>query len=206
MSGSSDFLIDPGPSFAESIVALRKATYGRNDKKGIEQLDEAIEAMLEKLFNWPHVAGLRPEPFPAKVASNIEGWTLHKLEFSCPRANGAQRQGRLVILTNLTERLIRPVYIYTHAQFPGRIPDGSLRDLVLKAARSSPSIPIPTPPGSTPTPLESTATGSDEKARVKSKPTLNTGPIPVVSATIVEQGESKVPATIDPSKNSDPER
>lgn len=135
MSGSNDFLIDPGPSFVDSIVELRKVTYGRNDKKGIEQLDAAIEAMLENLFNWPHVAGLRPEPFPAKVASNVEGWTLHKLEFSCPRANGPHRQGRLVILTNLTERLIRPVYIYTHAQFPGRIPDGSLKDLVLTTPR-----------------------------------------------------------------------
>jgi len=142
VGGSSDFHIDPGPSFADSIVALRKAAYGRHDKKGIEQLDAAIEAMLESLFNWPHVAGLREESFPPKTAAKVDGWTLHKLEFSCPRVNGAQRQGRLMILVNLNERLIRPIYIYTHAQFPGRVPDGSLKDLIHAAARSSPKIPI----------------------------------------------------------------
>jgi hypothetical protein len=132
------------------MVALEKDTYGRHDKKGIEKFREHVEKMLEDLLAWPQIAGLRSEPFPPKTAENVEGWTLHKLEFSCPRANGSQRQGRLMILVNLAERLIRPIYIYTHAQFPGRVPDGSLKDVVLKAARSSPQTPVHASPETTP--------------------------------------------------------
>jgi hypothetical protein len=83
------------------MVALEKATYGRHDKKGIEKFREHVVVMLENLLGWPQVAGLREEPFPAKTAQRVPGWTLHKLEFSCPRANGNQRQGRLMILVNL---------------------------------------------------------------------------------------------------------
>lgn len=101
MSGSGSFHVEPTKSFEDSMVALEKATYGRHDKKGIEKFREHVVVMLENLLGWPQVAGLREEPFPAKTAQRVPGWTLHKLEFSCPRANGNQRQGRLMILVNL---------------------------------------------------------------------------------------------------------
>lgn len=153
MSGSSNFHIEPTQSFEDSLVALEKATYGRHNKKGIEKFRESVVTILDSLLGWPQIAGLRPEPFPPKTAQNVQGWTLHKLEFSCPRANGPQRQGRLMILVNLTEHLIRPVYIYTHAQFPGRIPDGSLKDLVIKATQSNPRIPVIPERGAAPLPI-----------------------------------------------------
>ena len=145
MSGSSDYHIEPTHSFAESLVILERETYGRNDKRGIEQLREHVGQLFDNLLGWPQIAGLRPEPLPPNTAASIGGWTLHKLTFSCPRANGAARQGRLMILVNQAERLIRPIYIYTHAQFASRVPDGSLKELVLKAARSNPRIQIPAP-------------------------------------------------------------
>lgn len=49
MTGSSDFHIDPAPSFADSIGALKKATYRRTDTKGMAEFDEILERMLESL-------------------------------------------------------------------------------------------------------------------------------------------------------------
>lgn len=129
------------------MVALEKATYERTDKKGPAAFREEVIKIIQNLDNFPHVAGLRKEPFPSNTVANVVGWTLHKLEFSCPRANGPHRQGRVMILVNLGERLIILLSVYTHGQYPSRIPDGTLKDLVIKAARASqPAIAVPEAP------------------------------------------------------------
>ena len=168
MSGSSAFHIEPTVSFVESMGVLEKETYGRHGKKGIDEFRDAVGKLLEDLLGWPQVAGLRQEPFPPNTAANVAGWTFHKLTFTCPRVNGPQRQGRLMILVNLADRLIRPVYIYTHAQFPGRVPDGSLKELINAAVRSSPRIPISDiasqePPPALAATSDSASTGPDKK-------------------------------------------
>lgn len=137
MSGSEVFRIRISPSFEESIVALERATYARADKNGREEFRNEVIKVINNLDGFPHVAGLRKEPFPPNTASNVDGWTLHKLEFSCPRANGPHRQGRVMILVDLRERLIILLSVYTHGQFPGRIPNDSLKNLIIKAARAS---------------------------------------------------------------------
>lgn len=73
MSGSGSFHVELTKSFENSMVALEKATYGRHDRKGIDKFREHVEIMLENLFGWPQVAGLREESFPAALPQNPVG-------------------------------------------------------------------------------------------------------------------------------------
>lgn len=132
MTTSNDFRLEPSETFEKSLLALENQTYGRHDKKGREALRASLAKIFVDLCGWPNVAGCRKEPFPSNIGAEhtAAGWTFHKLEFSTPRANGAARQGRLMLLVHMTDRVIVPTYIYTHQQFPGRVPDGSLTDRI----------------------------------------------------------------------------
>lgn len=139
MTGSSDFRLELGPSFEPSLLTFERATYGRHDKNGREEFRALVARMLIDVMAWPRIAGCKPEPFPSKVGHDLtsEGWTFFKLEFSTPRASGSARQGRFMFMVHQRDQLIVPVYIYSHAQFPGRVPDGSLRELVSAAVKKS---------------------------------------------------------------------
>jgi hypothetical protein len=139
VTGSSDFHLEPGPAFEKSLLALEKATYNKHDKNGKAEFRELLQEMFGDLLAWPRVAGCRPEPFPSNIGGTLTGagWTFHKLEFSVPRAAGGARQGRLMLMVHKDNRVIIPTYVYTHAQYAGRIPDAELRDLLSEVAASA---------------------------------------------------------------------
>lgn len=130
---------------------MERATYNKKDKKGPAELRDLLTTTIESLFDWPRVAGCHPEGYPFTKSGPVKaaqeaGWTLHKLEFTVPRADGAARQGRLMILVNLKESVIVPFYVYNHKQFSKRVGDDELRRLIAEAAETGkPKQPEPEP-------------------------------------------------------------
>jgi hypothetical protein len=85
------------------------------------------------LENFPHVAGLRLEPFPSNVGPQYTdaGWFFYKLTFTTPDVDSSySRQGRLMLLVHRERKVIAPVYVYTHKQFTGRVPDRDLSNIL----------------------------------------------------------------------------
>lgn len=138
MSGSSDFHLEFAPSFEKSLLTFEKETFDKHDKKGREEFRALIAKTIDDSFNFPRIAGCRNEPFPSTIGKALTdaGWTLHKIEFSTPRASGSARQGRYMFMVHLGEQLLVPLYAYTHKQFPGRVPDGELKDVIRAAVTS----------------------------------------------------------------------
>ncbi len=129
MSGSPGYRLEIAPSFEASILAFEKEHY-KKDGLGKSQLRDLLVTTTKSLYDFPTVAGCRQERFPEAVKANCVGWEMHKVEFSAPRQAGAARQGRYVFLVNRVEKLIVPLYVYSHGQFKMRIPDAPLAQLV----------------------------------------------------------------------------
>lgn len=174
MSGSSDFHLELGHKFQDSVEALHRATYGRSNKNGIAEFNNLVGKLLHSLLEWPRVLRVRQEPFPSDIGEGVTGagWTFHKLEFSTPRVGGSARHGRLMFMVHKDDRLIVAIAVYTHAQFAGRIPDASLEELVLAATQSQKKPAIAEPGAASlpspvaelaPVPLSSAAKAPDDK-------------------------------------------
>lgn len=134
MTSSSGFrLLEPDPSFISSLLAFEKDNYSKRDKRGREAFRALLEETLLSLEDFPRVPGLHPEPFPPKVGTQFTetGWFFYKLPFTTPGVDSsASRQGRLMLLVHRERKVIAPVYVYTHKQFTGRVPDRSLSEIL----------------------------------------------------------------------------
>ena len=121
MTGSPPFLLENNEKFARTFRKLAKSkAYGKT-------LVDTITPILESLRYNPYPRQARDEPLPGKT-SLPEEWTLHKLEIWLGK--GASGQVRLIYRVNETERVIRPIWIYSHEQFKKRPPDKELADAI----------------------------------------------------------------------------
>lgn len=134
MTTSNGFrLLELDPSFTDSLLEFEKENYSKRDKKGPIAFRELMQETFLSLENFPHVAGLHLESFPPKVGPQYTdaGWFFYKLAFTTPGVDSSgSRQGRLMLLVHRERKAIVPVYVYTHKQFPGRVPPRSLSDIL----------------------------------------------------------------------------
>lgn len=79
--------------------------------------------MLEE----PYPRNSRREPLPRKIKLP-DDWTFHKLELKL--AKGASGQIRLMYLVSEQDKIIKPLWIYSHEQFAKRPSDRDISDAV----------------------------------------------------------------------------
>lgn len=132
MSGSSGCRLEFGDSFEPSLLAFEKANYGRKDTKGRDEARAMVESVVARLLEWPAVAGSHPEPYPpgSGEAAAKQGWLLFKIEFHTPRLTGDAGCGRLIYLVHKQDQIVVPLVVYTHKQYPGRVPNQSLEEMI----------------------------------------------------------------------------
>ena len=101
-------------------LAFRELAKSKAYSKGFAS---DISKVLEDLLDEPYPISSRDEPLPGGTSIPY-GWTLHKLEIRIGK--GASGQVRLIYLVSETERIIRPLWLYSHEQFTKRPPDKDL--------------------------------------------------------------------------------
>lgn len=124
MTGSLRFSLETTDQFNRTFKKLAKSkAYGKN-------LKDVVSEVLKGLLNDPYSSNSRDEPLP-RGTRIPEQWTFHKLSIKI--GQGASGQVRLVYLVNEADRIIKPLWLYSHEQFKKRPPDreiqGSLKDI-----------------------------------------------------------------------------
>ncbi|MCG9885120.1 MAG: type II toxin-antitoxin system RelE/ParE family toxin [Cyanobacteria bacterium] len=124
MAGLPPFSLEKTGSFERTFKKLAKSkAYGNNFLRTISET-------LKELLNEAYPKKSRDEPLPGSV--NVpRDWTLHKLEIKVGK--GASGQVRLIYLVNENERVVRPLWIYSHEQFQKRPPAKDLGSVILDA-------------------------------------------------------------------------
>lgn len=122
MTGLPPFSLEKTDSFERTFKKLAKSkAYGNN-------FPNTIVAILKDLLHEIYPINSRDEPLPGGISIPKE-WTLHKLEIKI--GQGASGQVRLIYLVNESERIIRPLWLYSHEQFKKRPPDKELRSVIM---------------------------------------------------------------------------
>jgi len=124
---SPRFRIEKTRQFERSIKKISKFYKSSSEKA---KFGLFVTDILKSLLGQPHPSDSSPEPLPAK-SQLPEGWTLHKLRQK--RGPGASGQIRLIYLINEPERVIKPLWIYTHEQYSKRPPDSELLEVLREA-------------------------------------------------------------------------
>jgi mRNA-degrading endonuclease YafQ of YafQ-DinJ toxin-antitoxin module len=119
MTGSTPFLIESSDNFERSFKKLVK-THGKG-------LVKVVADNLEVLTENPYPNNSRQEPLPGKIRLP-QYLTFHKLEFRISK--GASGQIRLMYLIDISDRIIKPVWIYSHEQFAKRPADKDLQTVI----------------------------------------------------------------------------
>lgn len=132
MSNSDSFRTKRLENFNKSYKSLIKGHYRKN-RKGREAFEEQIAKYLSLLRSDP----CPPPPFgrvePWPKGSYREGWQLWKLDFDMPGLAGLAKHGRIIYMIDPEWSTVYLIWIYTHAEFPGRPPDKSLKQLTKEA-------------------------------------------------------------------------
>lgn len=121
---SPRFRIEKTQQFERSIKKISKSYKSSAEKA---KFGLFVTDILKSLLDQPRPSDSSPEPLPAK-SQLPEGWTLYKLRQK--RGQGASGQIRLIYLINEPERVIKPLWIYTHAQYAKRPPDADLSQVL----------------------------------------------------------------------------
>lgn len=116
MAGSNPFLIEETGKFKRSFKQIASST-----------LKNELAKYFKDLTLNPYPTNSREEPKPGGY-SIPPNWTFHKLAFKIGR--GASGQIRLMYLVNEKERIIKPVWIYNHEQFPKRPSEKELKNIL----------------------------------------------------------------------------
>ncbi|MEL6438050.1 MAG: hypothetical protein AAFQ80_02170 [Cyanobacteria bacterium J06621_8] len=123
MTGSTPFSIEESEFFKRWLRKLVKAS----GKILAKKLITLLTASLDDLLDNPYPRNSRREPLPGKIKLP-DDWTFYKLEFRL--AKGASGQIRLMYLVNEPEKLIKPLWIYSHEQFAKRPRDRNIADAI----------------------------------------------------------------------------
>lgn len=123
MTGLTPFSIEKSEFFQRALKKLIKS-YNKALQKSLVIL---LANILEELIQYPYPQNSRQEPTPKKVKSP-NCWKFYKLEFKL--AKGASGQIRLMYLVNEKEKIIKPLWIYSHEQFAKRPSDGDISNAI----------------------------------------------------------------------------
>ena len=123
MTGLTPFSIEESEFFKRSFKKLVKASGKNLAKKLIILLSSSLENLLEE----PYPRNSRHEPLQKKIKLP-DDWTFHKLELKL--AKGASGQIRLMYLVSEQDKIIKPLWIYSHEQFAKRPSDRDISDAV----------------------------------------------------------------------------
>jgi mRNA-degrading endonuclease YafQ of YafQ-DinJ toxin-antitoxin module len=119
VTGLTPFSIEESDNFKRSFKKLAK-TLGSN-------FVELVAEVLEGLIDDQYPINSRHEPLPGKIQLP-EGWRFHKLELRVGK--GASGQVRLMYLVNITDCVIKLVWIYNHEQFAKRPVEKDLKSVI----------------------------------------------------------------------------
>lgn len=134
MSESGTFQIRFSTNYEETLKNLVRSRY-KGNKQGALEFFQVLETIVASLENIP-----RPKPPLGHLEAwthktHEPGWEFWKIDFTMPQLKGSAKKGRLMYLINVDKKEIVLVWIYTHAEFEKRPPDGVLRS-VLKGEMS----------------------------------------------------------------------
>lgn len=124
MTGLPLFQLEKTSSFEHSFKILLK-TY--KSKIQQQEFTQCISSNLKLLTINPYPPKSRFEPLPSKLKLLLN-WQFHKLVIKFLK--GASGEIRIMYLVNEKEKIIKPIFIYTHQQFAKRPPDKEIRDLL----------------------------------------------------------------------------
>ncbi len=129
MTGSDVYQTKPLSNFEASYKKLVKKHYRKN-RQARKEFVELVEQFLGLMRSDPKPPGDigHPEPWPRGTAQ--EGFELWKIHFGMPSIRGAAGEGRLVYLIDEEERVVYPLWIYTHDEFDKRPPDREMGRLL----------------------------------------------------------------------------
>lgn len=133
MTSSGSFRTRRLGNFNRSYKSLIKGHYRKNRqaKEDFEKLIARYIGLLGKDPRPPHPFG-STEPWPK--GTYREGWELWKLDFDMPGLGGAAKHGRLIYMIDREWQTVYLLWLYTHAEFEGRPPEKSLKQLAKEAA------------------------------------------------------------------------
>jgi len=124
MTGLIPYLLEKSPNFERSFKKLVKS-YKSDSQK--QQFILVISERLEELTINPYPPQARAEPLPSGFKLS-EDWQFYKLVIVI--AKGASGQIRIMYLVDEINRIIKPIWIYTHQQFIKRPPDKDIKDVI----------------------------------------------------------------------------
>jgi len=127
VDGSSNYQIKRLRKFDSTFQQVVKKHY-RKDKKNLKRFIETVERHIElELAVEPCDTSVSDaEPFPKTSA--VEGFELRKKRWrNLPGLQGKSKYGRLIFLVDKAAMIVYLVWFYTHAEFPSRPPDKSLK-------------------------------------------------------------------------------
>lgn len=123
MTGLTPFSIEESEFFKRSLKKLLKSS----NKVLQKSLISSLSSILEELIQYPYPSKSRQEPISKKVRLPND-WKFYKLELKL--AKGASGQIRLMYLVNEEEKIIKPLWIYSHEQFAKRPLDGDISNAI----------------------------------------------------------------------------
>ena len=125
MDGSSNYQIVQLIRFEDSYRKLIKNHYKR-DTKSRELFQSQINGFISKMLENPSSTDLSDdENFPK--GAFVRGYNFRKIRFRMPGLDGSASLGRLMYVIFEEKKLIFPLWVYTHAEFPKRPHDADLR-------------------------------------------------------------------------------
>ncbi len=132
MTGSDVYQTKPLSNFETSYRKLVKKHYRKNHQAREEFIDlvGGFLRLMRSSPRLPHAVG-HLEPWPPGTAE--KGFELWKMHFDMPGIKGAAGEGRLVYLIAEEERIVYPIWIYTHDEFDKRPPEREMGRLLKSA-------------------------------------------------------------------------
>ncbi|BAQ63772.1 hypothetical protein [Geminocystis sp. NIES-3709] len=124
MNGSTLYLLEQTVYFEKSFQKLVK-TYKSQDEK--IRFSQNISNYLDALIINPYPPQARTEPLPSGLKLSQE-WRFYKLVIVI--AKGASGQIRIMYLLNEKDKIIKPLWIYSHQQFTKRPPDKEIKQVI----------------------------------------------------------------------------
>jgi hypothetical protein len=126
MTGSHPFKLDnSSDNFIRSFKKIKKSF---PSTRVSENFAKIVGDILLDLISEPRPLKSRQEPCPSKF-DLPDNWEFRKIEFSLSK--GASGQIRIMYFVDLTNKIIKPIWIYSHEQFSKRPSDKDLKNIMM---------------------------------------------------------------------------
>lgn len=126
MTGLHPFKLDnSSDNFIRSFKKIKKSF---PSTRVSENFAKIVGDILFDLTTEPRPIKSRQEPCPSKF-DLPENWEFRKIEFSFSK--GASGQIRIMYFVDLTTKIIKPIWIYSHEQFSKRPSDKDLKSIIM---------------------------------------------------------------------------